>query len=103
MLTGSSTDISSQYHQVKAGGDIAALTGICKLVIEEDDRAVAKGTKRILDHHFIEQHTTRFEDFANYCRNAAWGEIIRDSGLTRDAIEQAARVYAQSKAVMAIY
>ena len=103
MLTGSSTDISSQYHQVKAGGDIAALTGICKLVIEEDDRAIAKGSKRILDHHFIEQHTTRFEDFANYCRNAAWGEIIRDSGLTRDAIEQAARVYMKSERVIAVY
>ena len=103
MLTGSSTDISSQYHQVKAGGDIAALTGICKLVIEEDDRAIASGGKRILDHHFIEQHTTRFEDFANYCRNAAWSDIIRDSGLTRDAIEQSARVYMKSERVIAVY
>ena len=103
MLTGSSTDISSQYHQVKAGGDIAALTGICKLVIEEDDRAIASGGKRILDHHFIEQHTTRFEDFANYCRNAAWNDIIRDSGLTRDAIEQSARVYMKAERVIAVY
>ena len=30
MLTGSSTKISSQYHQLKAGGDIAAIMGMCK-------------------------------------------------------------------------
>jgi molybdopterin-dependent oxidoreductase alpha subunit len=37
MLTGQETTISTQYHQVKVGGDIAAITGICKCVIEADD------------------------------------------------------------------
>ncbi|HEY4263756.1 MAG TPA: molybdopterin-dependent oxidoreductase, partial [Micropepsaceae bacterium] len=36
MLTGSETHISCQYHQVKAGGDIAALLGLCKHVLEAD-------------------------------------------------------------------
>ena len=45
MLTGSSTDISTQYHQVKAGGDIAAPTVICKLWIEEADRAIGQVRK----------------------------------------------------------
>jgi molybdopterin-dependent oxidoreductase alpha subunit len=30
MLSGKGTAISTQYHQVKIGGDIAALTGMCK-------------------------------------------------------------------------
>ena len=41
MLTGKETPISSQYMQVKNGGDIAALFGICKAVIEMDDAAAA--------------------------------------------------------------
>ena len=43
MLTGSSTKISTQYHQVKAGGDIAAIMGICKALIEMDDESCAGG------------------------------------------------------------
>ena len=31
MLTGKETRIWSQYHQVKPGGDIAVILGICKL------------------------------------------------------------------------
>jgi molybdopterin-dependent oxidoreductase alpha subunit len=38
MVTGKSTPIASQYHQVKTGGDIAAMMGICKYVIEADDQ-----------------------------------------------------------------
>ena len=103
MATGKSTRISSQYHQVRAGGDIAAILGICKLVIEADDKALETGSDRVLDHHFIEQHTVRFDDFATYCRNADWGTIVHESGLSREAIEDAARVYMAAKAVIAVY
>src|SRR4051812_2488836 len=33
LLTGKETRISCQYHQVKAGGDIAAIMGLCKHVL----------------------------------------------------------------------
>ena len=103
MATGKSTPISTQYHQVRAGGDIAAVLGICKLVIEADDKALDENTKRILDLHFIEQHTVRFDDFAAFCRNADWAEITAESGLTRTAIEDAARVYMKAERVIAVY
>ncbi len=103
MTTGKSTPIATQYHQVKAGGDIAAIMGICKWVIEADLRARAAGEQPILDHDFIEQHTTRFEDFAAKARDTSWGEIERESGLTRAALTEAAKVYARSKAMIAVY
>ncbi len=103
MATGKSTQISSQYHQVRAGGDIAAILGICKLVIEADDRAQASGGERVLDHHFIEQHCTRFDEFAAFARAADWDDITLESGLTREAIEDAARVYMKAKRVIAVY
>lgn len=103
MLTGGETQISTQYHQVKAGGDIAAMLGIAKFVIEWDDAALAVGDPRVLDHEFIAQHTHGFEAFADAARAADWADIERESGLERSALEQAARVYARSKAVLAIY
>ena len=103
MATGKYTQISSQYHQVKAGGDISAILGICKIVIEADDKAVAQDGKRVLDIHFIEQHCTRFDEFATFCRNADWDEIIHESGLSRAAIEDAARVYMKAERVIAVY
>ncbi len=53
MLTGQKTRISSQYYQVKAGGDLAALAGICKFLVQMDDAAQASGGERVLDHAFI--------------------------------------------------
>ena len=79
MLTGKETRISSQYHQVKIGGDIAVMLGICKHVFAADDKAKAGG-KRVLDVPFIEQHTHGFEEFEAKVRNTSWE---RDRGRYR--------------------
>ncbi len=103
MLTGAETRISCQYHQVSAGGDIAAIMGMCKQVIEMDDAAIRNGAPRVIDHDFIAQHTSGFDAFAEQAREADWNEIERISGLARSAIQDAARIYARSNAVMAVY
>ncbi|CAL8480611.1 Protein YdeP (plasmid) [Caballeronia sp. S22] len=103
MLTPAETQISTQYHQVKTGGDTAAILGICKAVIEADDRAKAEGTPRIIDVTFIAEHTTGFEEFAAYARKTEWSEIERVSGLTRSSLLEAANEYMKSNAVMAHY
>jgi molybdopterin-dependent oxidoreductase alpha subunit len=97
------TRISSQYHQVRVGGDAAAILGICKCVIEADDLAQANGEPRVLDAEFIQQHTSGFEDFATFCREHNWSEIEKASGLGRDAMLETARVYMSAKAVIANY
>jgi molybdopterin-dependent oxidoreductase alpha subunit len=103
MVTGSSTSISTQYHQLRAGSDIAAMTGMCKWLIERDDAAAAQGLERILDHAFIAAHTSGFEAFADFCRAADWSAIERETSLSRDAIAEAASVYAKAKAVILVY
>ncbi len=133
MLTPKETQIASQILQVRNGGDIALLTGVCKTMIEADDAlaaqgeahatdrealleetendagfsikvaAAAKQNRRMLDHDFIQTHTHGFEDFAAYCRAADWGEIETVSGLKRDDIEALAKTYAAAEAVTAIY
>jgi molybdopterin-dependent oxidoreductase alpha subunit len=102
MLTGKETVISSQYHQVRVGGDIAVILGICKHVFAADDVAKATG-KRVLDTAFIEQHTTGLDEFEARVRNTSWHEIEAASGLTRAAIEGAAKVYVQADRVIGIF
>ncbi|MBC9033829.1 FdhF/YdeP family oxidoreductase [Sphingomonas sp. JC676] len=103
MATGGETQISTQYHQVKTGGDIAAMLGIAKFLVEWDDAALAVGDPPVLDRDFIAQHTKDFEAFADHARKAEWADIVRESGLEQSALEETARVYAKAKAVLAIY
>ncbi|KAA0687968.1 formate dehydrogenase [Neorhizobium sp. P12A] len=133
MLTGKETKISSEYYQVNNGGDIAALFGVCKALIEADDALkasyqsrvagedgkpqdpenaamfafaasiAAADQKHVLDHDFIKEHTTGFEEFADAARGHQWEELEQVSGLSRDQMTQAAATYAKSDAVMMVY
>jgi len=103
MATLRETAISTQYHQLRAGSDIAAITGICKFLIDWDDVAKADGALPVLDHDFITQHTKGFEEFAAAVRATSWADIERETGLLREELEASARIYAEAKAVMAIY
>ena len=133
MATGNETVICDTIHQVRNGGDIAFLTGVCKALILADDalqsvgaagptdrdallaatqndagysiKAAAAGAKsrRLLDHDFIATHTHGFDAFADYCRSADWAELERVSGLPREQMESLADAYAGANAVMAMY
>ncbi|MBV8538792.1 MAG: FdhF/YdeP family oxidoreductase [Alphaproteobacteria bacterium] len=103
MLSGSSTPMHRQYHQVKVGGDKAALIGLAKALLEMDERAQSSGQPRVLDVEFIAQHTDGFEEFAAAVRATAWQDIEHHSGLTRYAIEAAAALYGRANAAMIAY
>ncbi|WP_315760506.1 FdhF/YdeP family oxidoreductase [Sphingomonas sp. Y38-1Y] len=103
MLMRDETRIATQYHQVRAGGDIAAMTGMCKFLVEWDDAAKASGGEAVLDWPFLDQHCHGVDTFLDAMRAASWDDIVAESGLDKWAIEQAARVYARAKAVMGIY
>ncbi|GHD04215.1 oxidoreductase alpha (molybdopterin) subunit [Pseudorhodoferax aquiterrae] len=103
MLTPAETIISTQYLQVRNGGDIAALTGLCKWLVEADDAAQAAAAPRILDAAFIAEHTQGFDAFAEQLRAARWEDIEAHSGLARAALEQAAATYAVAGAVLGVY
>jgi len=102
MITGG-TRISSHYYQVRTGGDIAAVIGLCKRVIAADDEAQARGGERILDVAFIRKHTHGFEAFAEFCRGQDWAVLEQVSGISRAELEQVAEIYMKSKAVILNY
>jgi molybdopterin-dependent oxidoreductase alpha subunit len=103
MLSSKKTQITTQYLQLQTGGDTAAVMGMCKWLVEADDRAQQDGTERVLDAAFIAGHTHGFEAFAEEARQSNWEEIERESGLNRDEIGKAAQTYASAKAAMVMY
>ena len=104
MLSPYSTKLSTQYLQVKIGGDIAAMSGLAKWLITWDDASkVTPGAGRVLDAVFIAAHTEGFEAFAARIRALDWAQLEEVSGLTREALEGVARTMARSKRIIALY
>lgn len=90
MLTGSSTPIASNYYQLKIGGDLAAVKGLIKAVLEHGE----------LDRDFIDQHTEGFERLLEDVEAESWESIVELSGLSKAQIEEAANIYDTSKATI---
>lgn len=102
MVSGLETDLSCQYHQVKPGGDIAVLLGLCKHVLAADDAARANQSS-VIDRAFIAEHTTGFDAFESRLRALDWLEIEDACGLPRASIEAAGSVYVEAKRTIGIY
>jgi molybdopterin-dependent oxidoreductase alpha subunit len=103
MLSGGATTITSDYFQLKVGGDIALLKGILKHLLVLDAQAVANGQPRVLDTAFIAEHTQGFEALRDDIEAEDWALIERESGLWRDRMVHAAEVIARSQKVIACW
>jgi molybdopterin-dependent oxidoreductase alpha subunit len=103
MLTPKETQISTLYLQVKAGGDIAAITGLIKHVLAAEEKKWAEETLHVLDVDFIEQHTHGFAAMKAHIDATSWEEIERESGLARADLEEAAQIYVEAKRSIAMY
>ncbi|MCK2183685.1 FdhF/YdeP family oxidoreductase [Halomonas getboli] len=102
MLGREGTEICTQYHQLRIGGDLAAIQAMCKYVIEADDarRRDDPHAAGYLDHAFIAQHCHGFEAFADYCRALSWDDLVGMSGLSRESLQQAAQTYLEADRVI---
>ena len=78
MLTGKETKISDQYHQLKAGGDVAAMLGLCKCVVEADDAARAAGKAEVIDHAFVAAAHDRVRRLHPVMPRRDWAEIEQE-------------------------
>lgn len=103
MLTLASTPIATHFYQVKVGGDLAAIKGMIKAIIEENDAALQNHQPQVIDVDFIQGHTHGFEALADDVRKTSWDSIVQASGLTRAEIGEAAHVYMEAKAVISCW
>jgi molybdopterin-dependent oxidoreductase alpha subunit len=103
MLTPKSTKISCMYLQVRPGGDIAAIMGLIKHVLEREEAKWSAEKQHLLDVDFIAQHTVHFDAFNGKAEATSWEEIEQESGISRDDLRAAADVYCDAEKVVGIY
>ncbi|MFJ3091410.1 FdhF/YdeP family oxidoreductase [Streptomyces sp. NPDC086838] len=83
-IVGRGTQIADRFLHIKPGGDLALFQALNRLLLESED--ARPGT--VLDHDFINAHTSGFEDFARHARTVDWGDVHAATGLTRREIEK---------------
>ncbi|QIL83558.1 FdhF/YdeP family oxidoreductase [Diaphorobacter sp. HDW4A] len=98
MATFGSTPISTHYFQLRVGGDLAAVEGMMKHVLEQED---ASGD--VLDRVFIAEHTSGFEALAHSLRDESWQLLEEESGLSEAQMRSAADIYIGAKSVIACW
>ncbi|GBQ79910.1 formate dehydrogenase subunit alpha [Gluconacetobacter johannae DSM 13595] len=103
MATFGSTEIASEFCQVRIGGDIAVIKGMMKTLLELDDAARAAGAPRVLDADFIATHTHGFDEVAQDARATGWADIVAVSGLEEAQIRRIAAIYARANASIICY
>ncbi len=103
MATFGATQIASEYCQVRIGGDVAAVKGVMKLLLEAHDEALRSGGEPVLDTDFIARHTHGFAAFADDLRSTEWQDILGVSGLPREQLERVAAVYRRARTVIVVY
>jgi molybdopterin-dependent oxidoreductase alpha subunit len=90
---GKGTTLADLFLQVRINGDVALLKGIIKAVFEEEGRRQGQ----VLDHEFIKSYTEGFEEFALAINNASWADITEQCGISREQVEEAARIFIDSE------
>src|SRR5690606_15206003 len=89
-LVGGGTELADRFLRIRVGGDLALFQAIGALLL-------AWGA---VDESFVEQYTTGFEAYRAALRDLDWARVGAATGLTRDEIEAAARMFADSQATI---
>ena len=88
MATMGSTEISTHYFQLRIGGDLAAVKGMMKHLLERQEMG-----EPLLDVAFIDEHTIGFDALAADLRNESWDVLEQASGLSEAQMRAAGDVY----------
>ena len=87
------TALADLYLQVRINGDVALLQGLAKCLLASN----------ALDREFLDQYTDGFAQYRRHIEAADWDVIVRESGIERPQIEQAAEMLATSRGTVACW
>lgn len=79
--------IADIWLQPYPGTDLAFLMGMCNVIVEE----------ALYDDAFVEMYCNNFEEFRESLDDFPLGRVERITGISRDLIEESARIYAGNK------
>ena len=100
MLTNGSEPLNTAFFRPALGGDMAALRGIAKFLLQWEREAVAKGEQPVFDHAFIAEHTDGVDAYLAVLDASSWESLVEQSGLSLEEIEQAALMYRRAEKVI---
>jgi len=87
-VVGPGTALADQFLQIRIAGDLALFQALGRRLLDAED--AAPGT--VLDHAFIEAHTTGFDEYARHVReNLTDAEIAEATGLDTAEIDKLAQ------------
>ncbi|MGH3652440.1 FdhF/YdeP family oxidoreductase [Glutamicibacter sp.] len=95
-MLGKADPISSDFLQIKVGGDLALFQAFGHLLLEEEKKH--PGT--VVDHEFIAGVTDGFEAYQAARATLDWEATEKATGLTRTQITEIAMLLAKSKATI---
>jgi len=84
------TRLADDFLQVRLAGDQALFAALSKLTLDAD----------AVDHAFVEEYCSGFEEWASAVRALDWAEIEQATGLSRMEIDRLARRYRASSRVI---
>ncbi|MFC3052056.1 FdhF/YdeP family oxidoreductase [Kordiimonas pumila] len=83
-------EIASLFITPKIGTDIAVFKGIAKALLENG----------AIDTAFITEHTNGFDAFRVDIETTSWASLSEATGVGKDTLTHAAKIYAQSKSAV---
>lgn len=93
MLSNGSRPLNTAFFRPALGGDMAAIRGIAKFLLQWEREAQANGEAPVFDHAFIAEHTEGVDAYLAAVDATPWAQIEQQSGLTLEEIETSARIY----------
>jgi molybdopterin-dependent oxidoreductase alpha subunit len=99
MVLGKGTAMCDLWLPVRINGDMAAMQGIMKEIIAEEDRSPGS----VLDLEFIRENTAGADEMIAHLRLVPWEAIAAASGLSRAQIRAAADIALGARAIIATW
>jgi molybdopterin-dependent oxidoreductase alpha subunit len=87
------TDIADYWFPVSTGGDIAFLSGVLKIIVEN----------AWYDAAFVRDFCVGFDDLAQRVRSLDWGVVEQQSGLSRSSMTEFASLIRDAKTAVLVW
>ncbi|ASY77477.1 FdhF/YdeP family oxidoreductase [Pectobacterium polaris] len=100
LLTPLSGTISETYLQPNLGGDMAAVRGMVKALLETHRQRLSAGEAGLFDQDFLSTHTQQVDAYLAVVDATSWQKIEQQSGLSEAQLRYVAAIYQQSPRVI---
>ncbi|MHC2999588.1 FdhF/YdeP family oxidoreductase [Microbacterium sp. HJ5] len=89
------TKLADGFVQIRLGGDQALFQAIGKHLLEAEAQ-----TGDVLDHAFIAEHTSGFDDYRQAMADASWRDLVAATGLPEKALRRVGEAVRTSTATI---